>query len=505
MAQITYIKPQKGYQEKALSSPADIVIGGGAAGVGKTFTLLIEPLRNVTVPGFGCVIFRRTRPMILAEGGLWDASEKLYNHIDGAHSARSNTEWIFDSGNKFKFSHLQHEKNIYDWQGSEIPMIGFDELTHFTRKMFFYLLSRNRSTCGVKPYVRATCNPDPDSWVRDFIDWWIGDDGFPIPERQGVVRYFIVDNDNYIWGSSKKECIEKSEHIIGNLVKSAKESAEKLGVESTITEDDFIKSATFIGGSIYDNQELLKIDPGYLGNLNAQDEATKSRLLGGNWNVKVSKVDVYDYHKTRDLRTNTYLANTYKNASKYITTDIALKGSDKFIVFVWQGKMLIDAAVVDKSKGNVVINTIKTLALKNGVPFHNIAFDNDGVGQFVDGFIPNAREFNNGGRPLNGEQYKNLKSQCFIKSGDAVFRNEYHVTERVWNMRYDGSRTIGEQLLHERRAIKRDKPDNDGKLAVIPKKEMKAFLDGKSPDLWDAFMMRELFEMTPTQVVVDFS
>ena len=93
-----------------------------------------------------------------------------------------------------------------------------------------------------------------------------------------------------------------------------------------------MKSATFIGGSIYDNQELLKIDPGYLGNLNTQDEATKARLLGGNWNVKVSKIDVYDYYSTRDMLTNTFLAKTYQSASKYITSDIALKGADKFVV-----------------------------------------------------------------------------------------------------------------------------------------------------------------------------
>ena len=443
--------------------------------------------------------------MIRAEGGLWDASEKLYNHIDGAHSRRTQLEWQFDSGVKIKFSHLEYEKNIYDWQGSEIPFIGFDELTHFTRKMFFYLLSRNRSTCGVKPYVRATCNPDPDSWVRDFIDWWIGDDGFPIPERQGVVRYFTVDNDNYIWGSTMAECIKKSSHIIGALVDKATESAKERGIEATIKAEDFVKSATFIGGSIYDNQELLKIDPGYLGNLNTQDEATKARLLGGNWNVKVSKIDVYDYYSTRDMLTNTFLAKTYQNAQKYITSDIALKGADKFVVLVWQGKMCIDAVVMDKSKGNVVINTIKMLAMKHGVPFRNIIFDNDGVGQFVDGFIPNAREFNNGGRPTNGENYQNLKSQCYFNSGASVGNNEYHVTERVWNMPYDKSRTIGEQLLYERRAIKRAKPDNDGKLAVIPKKEMKAFLDNKSPDLWDAFMMLEYAFMLPVQVDVDFS
>ena len=48
-------------------------------------------------------------------------------------------------------------------------LICFDELTHFTAHQFFYMVSRNRSTCGVRPYIRATCNPDADSWVADFL------------------------------------------------------------------------------------------------------------------------------------------------------------------------------------------------------------------------------------------------------------------------------------------------------------------------------------------------
>lgn len=492
--EIKVIKPQKGYQQIALSSPADILIGGGAAGVGKTFTLLLEPLRHLNNKNFGAVIFRRTSPMIRAEGGLWDASEKLYSNIDGAHAKQSALEWVFPTGVNIKFSHLEYEKNIYDWQGSEIPLIGFDELTHFSKKMFFYLLSRNRSTSGIKPYVRATCNPDPDSWVRQFIDWWIGEDGYPIPERQGKLRYFMVDNNNYIFGDTKAEVIEKGWYVLQELV-------EKSGLNP----ESFIKSLTFVGGSIYDNQELLKIDPGYLGNLNAQDEETKNRLLGGNWNVKVSKEDIYDYTKSRDIFTNEYLEQVYRSSPKYITTDIALKGSDKFVVMVWKGKMLIDFLCMDKSKGNEIISAIKQMAIKHRVPFSNIAFDNDGVGQFVDGFIPNAREFNNGGRPKNNEQYSNLKSQCYFKSGIEVGLGNYYIPPHVAQMKYDNNRTLEEQFLYERKAIKRGKPDNDGKLCVIPKQEMKAYLEGQSPDIMDAFMMRELFELLPKDVSVSYS
>ena len=103
-------------------------------------------------------------------------------------------EWRWPHGSKIKFSHLQLETTVHDWQGAQIALICFDELTHFTAYQFFYMVSRNRSTCGVKPYIRATCNPDADSWVAEFLAWWIDHEtGYPIPERVGVLRYYIRD------------------------------------------------------------------------------------------------------------------------------------------------------------------------------------------------------------------------------------------------------------------------------------------------------------------------
>jgi hypothetical protein len=482
MAEVRTIRPQEGYQMAALSSSADIVIGGGAAGVGKTFSLLLEPLRNIHVKDFGAVIFRRTSPQIRAEGGLWDASSKLYSLISNSRSKETFLEWSFGDNAKIKFSHLEYEKNIYDWQGSEIPLIGFDELTHFTKKMFFYMLTRNRSTCGVKPYIRATCNPDPDSWVSELIDWWIGEDGYPIPDRQGVVRYFMVDKDAYIWGDTKQEVIEKGWHVI-------KEIVENSGIDA----EHFVKSITFIGGSIYDNKELLSIDPAYLGNLNAQDEDTKAQLLKGNWKVSVNDNDIYNYDKFLDIFTNTHV----EGGDKYITTDIAMKGSDKMIVFAWDGKILKDFKVLPRTKGNEVIDAITQMKNKHKVMNSNIAFDNDGVGSFVDGFIHGAVEFNNGSKALNDENYFNLKTQCFYKSGESVDDGDYYIPPDVANRMYDDKMTLRQRMLYERKAVKRDKSDHDGKLKILPKQEMKVYLSGESPDLIETFMMRELFELKP--------
>lgn len=489
------IRPQDGYQLDFASSPADICIGGGAAGVGKTFSLLLEPIRHKDIDGFGSVIFRRTNPQIRNEGGLWDTSIQLYSSLD-AVPRQSSLEWFFGKS-KLKFSNLEYEKNIYDWQGSQIPLIGFDELTHFTKKMFFYLLTRNRSVCGVNPYVRATCNPDPDSWVAEFIEWWIDQEtGYAIPERRGVLRYLIVDGENYIWGDSKQEVIAKGWHILEDVVN-----------KSGIDPNEFVKSVTFIGGSIYDNKELLKENPAYLGNLLAQDKDTQAALLHSNWKTVISDNDIYDYASTRGMFNNKY---ELEDSTPYITADVALKGSDKFIVGGWLGRELVKIKILDKSDGKEVIDAITTMAKEIKCQNKNITYDADGVGGFIDGFIVGAIPFNNGASPFPNpdlpdnatkaekekkENYQNLKTQCYYRSGDKVNKGLYKISEEVANTMYDDKTTFKQRFMFERKAIKRKKADMDGKLQIIGKDEMKTKLNGQSPDVMDMFMMRERFDL----------
>ena len=237
-------RPQPGPQDAFLKCSADIAFYGGAAGGGKSFALLLEPLRHFDNGRFGCVIFRRTVPEIRNEGGLWDDALNLYVPL-GAWPKESTLEMEFKSGMRVKFSGLEYEKDVYNWHGSQVPFFGFDELTLFTERQFFYLLSRNRSNSGVSGYIRATMNADSRSWVKNFIQWWIDEEtGFPIPERSGVVRYFIRVNDRIIWADTK----------------------EKLIREYNVAEADPM-SFTFIASSVFDNKILLEKNPRYLASL----------------------------------------------------------------------------------------------------------------------------------------------------------------------------------------------------------------------------------------------
>lgn len=262
------IRAQEGPQENFLTTVADICIYGGAAGGGKTFGLLLEPIRHFYNVQFSGVIFRRTSIQIRNPGGLWDESYKIYPLL-GAEPRMGRMEWLFPKGGKLKFAHLEHDKNVYDWQGSAIPLLCFDELTHFSKQQFFYMLSRNRSTSGIPGYVRATTNPDAKSWVREFIDWWIGKDGYPLKERDGIVRWFIRQDDKIIWADSREELI------------------------ATYGKEELPKSVTFISSNIYDNKILMEKDPSYLSNLKALSRVDRMRLLGGNWNVVPSAGNLF--------------------------------------------------------------------------------------------------------------------------------------------------------------------------------------------------------------------
>jgi len=76
-------QPQPGPQEMFMSSPADIVIYGGHAGGGKTYALLLEPMRHLKVPNFGAVIFRRKLTQVTNEGGMWDEAMGMYQRFGG--------------------------------------------------------------------------------------------------------------------------------------------------------------------------------------------------------------------------------------------------------------------------------------------------------------------------------------------------------------------------------------------------------------------------------------
>ena len=268
------LAPQKGPQEMFLATSADICIYGGAAGGGKTFGLLLEVLRHKNNKNFNALIFRRDYNQVTSRGGLWDSSKKIYSYVKGCYPLKTpKLHWTFPSGASVNFAHLGSDEDCLSWQGSQITMLGFDESTHFSEYQFFYMLSRNRTDSGISPYIRATCNPDADSWVAGFISWWIDQEtGYPVPDRSGKVRWMVRINEVIHWYDSIEEAV-------------------KAAVESGIEEREAArmpKTVTFIASTLQDNKILMANDPGYLANLLALSLVERERLLKGNWKIKAA-------------------------------------------------------------------------------------------------------------------------------------------------------------------------------------------------------------------------
>lgn len=267
LANAKYIfKPQAGPQTDFLSTCADVAIYGGAAGGGKTYAALLEALRHHLNGKGRVVFFRRQAVQILAPGGLWDESHKIFPFF-GATSNQQRLEWTFPSGFEIKFAHLQNLSDLPNWGGAQVTVFLFDELTLFLAEMFWFMQSRNRSDAKIAGYIRATCNP-PDGvnpeemWVTELIDWYLTPEGLADKTKSGVIRWFVRQGNQTLWGSSPSELIDK------------------YGVERVDC-----KSFTFIPATAEDNQILLQNNPSYLSSLRALNENDKNRLLYGNWRI----------------------------------------------------------------------------------------------------------------------------------------------------------------------------------------------------------------------------
>lgn len=286
---VTEVRPQPGPQELFASTPADVAIMGGSVFGGKTWSLVVEPLRNVDVPGFTFVLFRREMPRITAEGGMWDESEKWYPAL-GGEPREHRHDWSFPSGASGKFAGLQFDKDLEDHKGAQIALIGFDQLEEFTEKQWWYMFSRNRSLCGVPPYIRGTCNPDPDSFLVQLLAWWIDEEGWAIPERSGVIRWMIrVDND-ITWSAVTCGLEDDYDTCRALAMDDLEERHPGRGADA--------KSLTFVLARLQDNEIGNRLDPGYLANVRLLPLVEQQRLLGGdrggNWKVRESAGKVFN-------------------------------------------------------------------------------------------------------------------------------------------------------------------------------------------------------------------
>jgi len=212
---------------------------------------------------------------------------------------------------------------------------------------------------------------------------------------------------------------------------------------------------------------------------NLKDEATKQRLLYGNFDYDDDPATLIPFDIIQNMFTNIWV----KDGTRYITADVARFGSDSTVIFVWSGFKIIDYFVSEKTSMIEVQKVINTFRLKHSVMLTNIIADEDGIGGGVVDNL-NIKGFVARRTPTN-KNYNSFKDECgYILAEKA---KEMYIECRLAEMDKD-------KIMQELAQLKTYLADNDGKLRIMPKEKIKENI-GRSPDFLDNFVMRMYFEL----------
>ena len=184
--------PNQGPQTDFLAASEKDVLYGGAAGGGKSFAMLIDPLRYCHIKEHRALILRRSMPELRE---LIDKSRELYpKAFKGAKFREVEKLWNFPSGAKIEFGFLEKDADVYRYQGQAYSWIGFDEITHLPTEFGWnYLASRLRTTNpNLETYLRCTANPGGvgAQWVKKrYIE--ASEPNKTFKGKDGLTRKFI--------------------------------------------------------------------------------------------------------------------------------------------------------------------------------------------------------------------------------------------------------------------------------------------------------------------------
>ena len=174
------------------------------------------------------------------------------------------------------------------------------EATQFEWSQLEYMMSRLRSESNHHSRMVMSCNPDPDHKIRSLIEWYLDEDGYPDQSKDGVIRYFIRVDGDFIWGDTRQELIDK------------------------FGEECDPMSFTFVSGTIYDNPVMLKNNPSYLSFLRGLNPVDKAQLLDGCWYVRAEGANYFkrgNLVRVANKPLNAMWARGWDVASQTVTTN----------------------------------------------------------------------------------------------------------------------------------------------------------------------------------------
>ena len=466
----------------------------------KSFSALMETLKDIRNPDFHGLILRKEKNDL---DSLISDSYKVYSQFGTYNKSQNDMTWNFQNGGWLKFSYYTGAYQDFKdrFQGRQYSYIAIDEGTQIEYKKFKYLLTNNRNASHIRNRFWITCNPDPESWVRKFIDWWVDNEGYIIPERDCQIRYCFMDGDtpdSIFWGNTREEVYEQCSELIDSLWK---DSYEELGYTKL---DMFIKSVTFIRADVSENIKLISTDASYIANLAQQDEEQRMRDLEANWNWKAAGDDMVKIEDLEGIFNNTIqLGDEVHRAS----ADIAFTGGDNFVMWHWIGRHTKDLIVM-RLDSKTIVSVVQSKLREWGVEECNFTYDMQGIGQYFKGFFPNAVPFNNQAAPIALDRkeeegirylYKDLKSQCAFMFYTEIKERGISIEPALLDRKFSGNSfknvPLRQILMKERKSLRRDETGSDKGFKLLPKKLAKRYV-GHSPDFWESWFYIEIFRLT---------
>lgn len=495
MAETKIIRAQKGFQEKFVRTNVDLCIGGGVLGGGKSFAAVLSVAEPSQDPRFRGLFLRNNLGDARASGGLLDTFREAY--ADGVEIVESGEPRVtFASGAKIDVTHVSdqtREKVMQRFKGRQYDFIYFDEGTGFTWECFTAIYSRNRGQAAWTGKVRMTTNPDRNHWLRTFLDWYIGIDGFIREDREGVVRYFYIAGEtvkDVVWGDSKEEVYHKCKADIDRKL------AKINGSIGTSTYEDMIKSFTFYQGRISENKATLGNNGGYVGSVAVTGGRMAEQLLEGNWNV--SPDDAIEAEIPTDLARQVLMNDPQTNGDRWITADLADVGSDNFVAFVWDGFHIFEKLVLSKTTPKENAENLLLLAAQHNVSNSHIIYDATRA-RYINDYIPEAVPFISSTHTIGmyGRMALRLKDECYMRLIQVIKHNNLSMSDKIAESVYEHQNlrntiTIANEFIEECNVVM-FKEVQSGKKTLLSKKEMNAKLGkGRSMDVLDPMAMRML-------------
>jgi hypothetical protein len=164
-------RPNPGPQTDFLAANEREVFYGGARGGGKTYSLLIAPLRFVDKPTSRALLIRRSMPEL--RDVIFQTQQLYPKAVPGAKFKTQENTWHFPGGARIEFGYCENLQDVLRYQGQSYSWIGVDELPQYdSPDVWYFLRSSLRSADPSIPlHMRATGNPGNrgSRWVKELF------------------------------------------------------------------------------------------------------------------------------------------------------------------------------------------------------------------------------------------------------------------------------------------------------------------------------------------------